>query len=240
MEPTCEFPKRPMGSGTGPEPLPVVHFVPGCHAGYAGAGEGLGVDPVVAVLVGRLPVCTWNVIRMLRTAGSNPACGSRSDTGAGTGGIALSAGEVWGEECAGLPDEDGAETPASDNGIGEAGHGGAVAAATTEGKIIDGGRVPAMAASSFDVAEVGVAVEDGGGSSASALPGEAGVVGPLVIGESLGVGPCGVEAQTALEAMAEFELKSVVGFVGTGGASVDGSPVGKEASGEGLVERRNG
>src|SRR5579883_251596 len=32
-EPTWAFPKRPMGLGTGPEPLPVVQAVPGCHAG---------------------------------------------------------------------------------------------------------------------------------------------------------------------------------------------------------------
>src|ERR1700757_3711437 len=43
-EPTCAFPNRPIGFGTGPEPLPVVHAVPGVQFGYPGQVKAPGLS----------------------------------------------------------------------------------------------------------------------------------------------------------------------------------------------------
>ena len=42
-EPTCALPNRPIGSGKGPLPLPVVQAVPGAHPGYPGAVNAAGL-----------------------------------------------------------------------------------------------------------------------------------------------------------------------------------------------------
>ena len=177
---------------------------------------------------------------MLRAGGTDPACSRRADAGTGARGVALSTREVRRQERTALPDEDGAEAPSADDGIGDSRHRGTELLAAAEGDVVDHRGVPAVSAGSFYVAEVGSTVEDGGRSRAAALTRKASVVRALVIGERLGVGPGGVEGKAVLEAVAQLDLKRVVAFVRTCGASVDGSPVGEQACAEWLVERRDG
>ena len=147
----------------------------------SGAGECGGVDPVETALVAGARADTADAIGVLVAVAGIPPGRRGVETGSGSRGIALAAGECGGDVGSGLGGEDGCEAPASDECICGARHIFANEPAAPEGQVIETGGVPADGARAIGLTPVGFAIEHGHGTiAAAALAAEADAGGALV------------------------------------------------------------
>jgi len=199
-EPTWLLPKRPMGRGlglngapvSGLNPAPVVQALPGVQVESPGHANAAPFRPVETSLSTGVDADARELVRMLRAMATvEAACAIAEfavEPGASTRGIPFAVGEIGRFVRPGLNRQDGGEPPAASDQIGDPVHRIADQLAAAKGQVVKSRRVPAQPPCSIDVAEVHMAIEDGSGALAAALPGEAvpscdRTVGTLIVGQ---------------------------------------------------------
>ena len=164
--------------------------------------------------------------------------------GAGTGWIALAAGEVGCFVRAGLDCEDGGQAPAAGDQVGDAGHGAAEQACRDQRA---GRREPWCSSAGAVCHRRSRSPRGDSGSTWTARRRLRRRSRPLlqlnrralVIGEGLCPREAGVILEPVLQAMAGFQLQRMVALVGACSACVDASPVREQARADGRIKCRD-